>query len=219
MRLYEPVAWMLGQMNQDEHPTNATQLVQSQGPSSFTSAAVQAGGRPLRTRLIACAVLALAVLLTFWPVLQADFVNLDDGEYVLQNPHVATGLSPGNVAWAFTTSYASNWHPLTWVSHMLDVQLFGRAGWSPRGESAAPSSPIQVALFAVLLRLTGAGASVRSRGAFRAASAACGVGLLDFRAEGRPQHEFLRRFGPTRNTFPLSPRRGTVLLFCFLLWA
>ena len=54
-----------------------------------------------------------------------DFVDFDDPLYVSQNPHLAGGLTAANVCWAFTTGYATNWHPLTWMSHMLDVQLFG----------------------------------------------------------------------------------------------
>jgi len=58
------------------------------------------------------------------------FVNFDDGRYVYQNPHVRAGLTWDGVRWAFTAFDASNWHPLTWLSHMLDVQLFGvEPGW------------------------------------------------------------------------------------------
>jgi len=53
------------------------------------------------------------------------FVNFDDGRYVYDNAHVRAGLSRDGVRWAFTTVTASNWHPLTWLSHMLDVELFG----------------------------------------------------------------------------------------------
>ncbi|HTL16804.1 MAG TPA: hypothetical protein VL793_06180, partial [Patescibacteria group bacterium] len=85
---------------------------------------------PLPARVLVCALLAAATFLTFFPVLSSGFVNLDDGEYVTDNPHVATGLRPENIVWAFTTGHASNWHPLTWLSHMVDVQLFGmRPGW------------------------------------------------------------------------------------------
>jgi tetratricopeptide (TPR) repeat protein len=62
---------------------------------------------------------------TYWPVRNYDFVNFDDDEYVYDNPHVKTGLTPGNVAWAFTKSHSANWHPITWISHMIDCELFG----------------------------------------------------------------------------------------------
>lgn len=54
-----------------------------------------------------------------------QFINLDDALYILENPVVKTGLSVGSIGWAFTSTFASNWHPVTWLSHMLDVQLFG----------------------------------------------------------------------------------------------
>lgn len=69
--------------------------------------------------------LAVAVLAAFWPVLRCGFINYDDPTYVSANPHVMAGLTWRGAAWAFTTGHASNWHPLTWLSHMLDVQLFG----------------------------------------------------------------------------------------------
>src|SRR4029077_14295900 len=54
-----------------------------------------------------------------------QFVSFDDPLYVTDNPPVEAGLSRSGIAWAFTTPHAANWHPLTWLSHMLDAQLFG----------------------------------------------------------------------------------------------
>lgn len=68
------------------------------------------------------------VLLAIAPYLQTqnhEFIRFDDGVYVYENPQVQQGLSWHNVAWAFTTFSAGNWHPLTWLSHMLDCQIFG----------------------------------------------------------------------------------------------
>ena len=74
--------------------------------------------------------LAAAVFLTYGQVLHFDFVTFDDPEYVTGNPHVQAGLSVAGVAWAFTSSAAGSWFPLTWLSHMLDCQLYGLdAGW------------------------------------------------------------------------------------------
>ena len=70
-------------------------------------------------------VLALLTLAVFWQVRGHDFINLDDEQYVTQNPNVRGGITAGNLTWALTTSHASNWHPLTWLSHQLDVQFFG----------------------------------------------------------------------------------------------
>jgi len=69
--------------------------------------------------------LILAVFLTFWPAASSDFVHYDDDLYVLDNPHVRSGLTWEGTTWAFTNSVAANWHPLTWISHMADVDLFG----------------------------------------------------------------------------------------------
>jgi hypothetical protein len=71
-------------------------------------------------------VLILLPLLLYLPVLHHDFLRLwDDDACVLDNPHVRTGLTLANVRWAFTSFEQSNWHPVTWLSHMLDCQLFG----------------------------------------------------------------------------------------------
>ena len=72
-----------------------------------------------------CLLLALATLAVFLPVARQGFVNYDDSDYVSENAHVQSGLKWENVVWAFKTGHASNWHPLTWLSHMLDCQLFG----------------------------------------------------------------------------------------------
>ena len=80
--------------------------------------------------LIISVLLALACLLAFWRVNHNDFVSYDDTAYVTENSHVQSGLTLKGIEWAFTTGHATNWHPLTWLSHMLDVQLFGlNPGW------------------------------------------------------------------------------------------
>src|SRR5947208_10429285 len=69
--------------------------------------------------------LALLTVATLWPVLGSEFVVLDDDAYVYSNPVVRNGLTWSGVKWAFTTGHEANWHPLTWLSHMADVSLFG----------------------------------------------------------------------------------------------
>lgn len=71
-----------------------------------------------------CALLALITLATFWPVLHNGFVNYDDPDYVTANDWVQKGLRWETLCWSFTTGHASNWHPVTWLSHMLDVTIF-----------------------------------------------------------------------------------------------
>ena len=77
--------------------------------------------------------LVAAVLLVFSGVLGNRFVNFDDPLYITGNPVTQKGLSASTVAWAFTTVSAANWHPLTWLSVMLDIDLFGL---DPRGHHA-----------------------------------------------------------------------------------
>jgi tetratricopeptide (TPR) repeat protein len=75
-------------------------------------------------------VLVLSTLLVFWQVRNFDFVNYDDNDYVYENPQVLNGLTPIGVIRAFTTSYLGYWQPMTWLSLMLDCQLFGSdPGW------------------------------------------------------------------------------------------
>jgi protein O-mannosyl-transferase len=76
-------------------------------------------------------VLALVTFLIFLQVHNFNFINYDDNHYFYENPHILSGLSFKNIEWAFTTGQESNWHPLTWISLMLDHQLFGlNPGWS-----------------------------------------------------------------------------------------
>ncbi|HKE11444.1 MAG TPA: hypothetical protein VKE73_07720 [Myxococcota bacterium] len=84
-----------------------------------------AGGRDRKLDLVIAAGLVVAVLLAFSPVFKNGFVHLDDPVYISSNPVTQKGLSPSNVAWAFTTGTDANWFPLTWLSVMLDVDLFG----------------------------------------------------------------------------------------------
>jgi tetratricopeptide (TPR) repeat protein len=74
--------------------------------------------------------LALTTFAAFSQVRNHDFVNYDDTYYVTENRNVKAGLTRDSIIWAFTTGHADNWHPLTWLSHMLDCQLFGTdPGW------------------------------------------------------------------------------------------
>jgi protein O-mannosyl-transferase len=74
---------------------------------------------------LVCAGLAVATMALYWPVTHHDFFNVDDPRFITQNPHVQGGLTWPGVVWAFHTLDTENWQPLTWLSHMLDCQLFG----------------------------------------------------------------------------------------------
>jgi protein O-mannosyl-transferase len=69
--------------------------------------------------------LAITVAAVYWQAGRHGFINLDDRLYVSDNQHVRSGLTAENISWAFTSFRASNWHPLTWISHMTDCEIFG----------------------------------------------------------------------------------------------
>jgi protein O-mannosyl-transferase len=75
--------------------------------------------------ILVCLLLAAAVFIVYWRVTGYGFISFDDPKYVRDNPNLGTGVTLAGIVWAFTSVYAANWHPLTWISHMLDVQLFG----------------------------------------------------------------------------------------------
>ncbi len=75
--------------------------------------------------ILICLVLAAAIIIAFEPVRHNAFISYDDDVYVTENPNVQKGLTAESIKWAFTSGYAANWHPLTWLSHMLDYQLYG----------------------------------------------------------------------------------------------
>lgn len=114
--------------------------------------------RPVDTRLAVWIALAIAVITTavFWPVLGFEFVLWDDPWYVTANRHVTGGLSWSAVAWAFTSSGDFYWHPLTWMSHMLDVTLYGLNASGHHATSLALHVATTLLLFVVLRSMTGA---------------------------------------------------------------
>src|SRR5204863_174243 len=80
---------------------------------------------------------------------------LDDPDYVTNNPHALSGLRWQDVEWAFRTGYASNWHPLTWISHQLDAQLFGMKPGGHHLTSLVFHIANSLLLFFLLQRMTG----------------------------------------------------------------
>ncbi|MGB7581818.1 MAG: tetratricopeptide repeat protein [Sedimentisphaerales bacterium] len=101
-------------------------------------------------------VLILGTLLVFRQVHNFAFVNYDDTDYVYENPHVLNGLTGDGVIWAFTTNRTANWHPLTWLSLMLDCQLFGaNPGWMHLVNLLLHIANTLL-IFAVLRKMTGA---------------------------------------------------------------
>jgi Flp pilus assembly protein TadD len=99
---------------------------------SFYQGLIRCPALPRKSLLgiLAITLLFLAVTVTFSPVLRADFVNYDDLDYITANDRVKGGLSIEGLAWAARTLTFANWHPVTWISHMTDVEIFGL---DPRG--------------------------------------------------------------------------------------
>jgi protein O-mannosyl-transferase len=99
--------------------------------------------------------LAFAVGAVFWRASGFDFVNLDDPAYVTANPQVQGGLTFANFIWALHTAHAGNWHPLTWLSHILDAQCFGPGAMGPHLVNVALHLANTLLLFHVLRLMTG----------------------------------------------------------------
>jgi tetratricopeptide (TPR) repeat protein len=100
----------------------------------------------------------LLFVLAVAPYLQTlshDFVNFDDGSYVSENLLVRQGLTSNNIVWAFTVFWAGNWHPLTWLSHMLDCQLFGMNPGAHHMVNVAIHGMSTVTLFVAMRTMTG----------------------------------------------------------------
>jgi tetratricopeptide (TPR) repeat protein len=98
----------------------------------------------------------LVTIAVYWPATHHDFVNYDDDLYLTENAHVTGGLTWENARWAFGSGHAANWHPLTWLSHMLDCQLFGVKPWGHHFTSVLFHAFNAALVFVLLQRLTGA---------------------------------------------------------------
>jgi tetratricopeptide (TPR) repeat protein len=127
-----------------------------------------------RPALVGAGVAAL-VLAVYARTAGHSFVNVDDQLYLYENPHVLQGLTWRGIAWAFTTFRAGNWHPLTWLSHMADVEVLGLAPGRHHLAGAALHAVNAVLLFLLLRRATGA--------TWRSAAVAALFGVHPLRAE------------------------------------
>ena len=104
---------------------------------------------------IIAAWLVLLMAVVYVQVLGFEFTNYDDTAYVPDNPQVRGGFSLGGIGWAFTTYETANWYPLTWLSLMLDCQLFGPRPGGHHAVNAALHAADAVLVFIVLRRMTG----------------------------------------------------------------
>ena len=108
-----------------------------------------------RENFILCSAIIILIIGIFWPVFSFDYVLYDDGGYVYNNQNVLRGLTLENVKWAFTTFDRSNWHPLTWLSYLLDVELFGMNPGAQHGINLFFHILNSVLLFVILTKITG----------------------------------------------------------------
>jgi len=102
------------------------------------------------------AALVVATLAAFSGARSNSFLNYDDDVYVTENPHVVNGVSGENVRWALRSTEAANWHPATWLSHMIDVELFGFDAGRHHMTSVVLHAVNAVLLFLLFVRMTGA---------------------------------------------------------------
>jgi tetratricopeptide (TPR) repeat protein len=106
--------------------------------------------------LLICLAIVLATVAVYHPVRNNDFIDFDDPQYVVENKNIQNGLTPEAIKWAFTTTHAYNWHPVTWLSHLLDCRLFGLNPAGHHLTSVVFHMANALLLFAVLRRMTGA---------------------------------------------------------------
>ena len=119
--------------------------------------------------------LVVATVSVYWQVRGHDFVNHDDNIYAYENKNVQAGLTGENVVWAFVRPHIGHWHPMTWLSYMVDVELFGPNPGALHTTNLVLHTAGAVLLFLVLRRMTGA----IWKSAFVAALFALASGLVE----------------------------------------
>ncbi len=133
-------------------------LHQELGKKNGSSSSALAESSPLKKPLYVSVLLLLLLLvcLVYLPTLASDFIRYDDLNYVTKKFHVQRGLTWENVQWAFCTPTAPYWHPVTWLSHMLDCELFGLKAWGHHLTNLLLHTANTFLVFLVLRRMTGA---------------------------------------------------------------
>ena len=113
--------------------------------------------RSLRFEVMICLILAATILFVYWQVTTFDFINYDDPDYIINNHSIGHGINLESLKWAFSSiGYTSYWHPITWVSHMLDIQLFGMNPGMHHFTNVIFHILNSMLLFIVLEKMTGA---------------------------------------------------------------
>jgi len=109
----------------------------------------------LQNLIFAGILLTLVTAGLYWPTLNFEFLNYDDPRYVSANSIVQRGITLEGIGWAFKSAHVSNWHPLTWISHMLDCQLFGLNPMGPHAVNVLFHIMNTLLLLTVLAHMTG----------------------------------------------------------------
>ena len=132
-----------------DSPANPSQ------PPEPKSAAESKSSAANRQKLIFCLLLAATTIAVYSPILTAPFLNYDDALHVTENPHTRAGLTWDTVKWAFRSNETSDWHPITWLSHALDCQLFGLSPVGPHAVNLLLHAANAVLVFLLLQSATG----------------------------------------------------------------
>ena len=106
--------------------------------------------------LLVAVCLAFLTVAVFWQVTGHEFINYDDGVYITENSQVKDGFTLESIIWAFKTGHAANWHPVTWLSHMLDIEIYGLKPMGHHWTNLQIHIVNSILLFLVLKMMTGA---------------------------------------------------------------
>ena len=137
------------------NPTGSEQNTMS-GATDTEQKTSQDGPRKRPPAWLIGFLLVLITLALYWPVSHFEFNNYDDGQYITKNPNVQNGLTLPAIKWAFTAvGYGGNWHPLTWLSHLLDIELFGFHAGGHHFTNVLLHTANTLLLFLLLRRWTG----------------------------------------------------------------
>jgi tetratricopeptide (TPR) repeat protein len=136
--------------------TKTAKRAGKKGSSTASNLSPSPGRRTFeRQTLVLCLALVAAVLVSYSSVVRNQFLDYDDDRYITENPNVKAGTTWATVAWAFTTYDESNWHPLTWLSHALDCDLFGLNPVGHHAVNVLLHAASAVLLFLLLQQATG----------------------------------------------------------------
>jgi tetratricopeptide (TPR) repeat protein len=136
-------------------PAKAAKRTKGVGVSASSKPSVPLDRQTLLFNLVFSLVLFAAVLVSYSSIIHNGFIDYDDNEYITDNLHVRAGMAWATVEWAFTTYDEANWHPLTWLSHAFDCELFGLNPAGHHGVNVLLHAADAVLLFLLLQSATG----------------------------------------------------------------